>query len=264
MIRFLNKNNNTKDYYNKCTQLYIDAGYGNIIQAHRPAEVTILMNHICNMTRIKNGIKILDAGCGVCGPAIYIANKFNVNIEAVSNSEVQIKIANENIENAELLGDINTNCYDYHYLDKIYPEEHFDLVIMLESYGHASDKEKLLKSAIKVLKKTGRIFIKDYFSKEITGSKARKSGLRKAIKRMNKAYAYNLADLNQTIKIFRKNDMNLELIQKNPLLVEDQDFVKKFEEINNIDLFGGGFHYLFLEPLELVFSKPADIDSPID
>lgn len=257
------KTDKVAEYYNVWTQRYIDAGYGDIIQAHRPPDANKLLSGICEITDIKDGQKILDAGCGVCGPAIYIAKNFNVEITAITNSTVQAEIAKNNVSETILKGKIDIFCQDFHNIDCICKKDTFDLILMLESYGHAVNKEKLLNAASRILRKNGLIYIKDYFQKEITGPPQRKKGMLKAIKRMNKSYVYDLANLNKTISILRKNDLDLQLIRKNPLPVLDQEFVKIFEDVNNIDLFDGGFHYLFLEPLELLFKKPFEIDSAI-
>jgi len=250
-------------YYNKSTQQYIDSGYGDVIQAHRPPDVNELLQQICINAGIKDGMTILDAGCGICGPAIYIAKHFNVSIKSVTNSSEQVKIAKEKVTTADIKGKIEVILHDFHNLNSLFAAESFDLVIMLESFGHAIDKARVLNGASTVLKKEGHLYIKDYFSKEITGSRERKQGLKKAIKNMNKYYCYNLANLENTIKYLRQQDMEIQYIKNNPLPVEDQSFVRDFEKNNNIDLFEGGFHYLFLEPLELFFKKPSEVDSVI-
>jgi len=250
-------------YYDNWTAHYLNTGYGDIIQAHRPPDALELLNHICKQADIADGMKILDAGCGICGPAIYIAQNFNVNITAITNSAEQVKMAAEKVQVASLKGTVEVIRADFHRLKDYFPEESFDLVLMLESFGHAVDKTSVLKGIAHVLKKEGRVYIKDYFSKEITGSKSRKKGMKRAIKNMNFHYAYNLADLNHTVKTLRKLQLDLVYIKKNELKIGNQDFVKEFEEKHNIDLFDGGYHYLFLEPLELFFTKPADIDALI-
>src|SRR5689334_6724984 len=45
--------------------------YGDTIQAFRTTDITKLLEYQARSMGLKNGMKILDAGCGICGPAIY-------------------------------------------------------------------------------------------------------------------------------------------------------------------------------------------------
>jgi len=253
----------TESYYDAWTKRYMASGYGDIIQAHRPANVHDLLDYTAEQAGIKDGMTILDAGCGVCGPAIYFAEKYDITIHALSISGEQIRIAKERISKAGPENKIIPQKGDFHELDKLYPAEHFDLILLLESYGHASNHKKLIHSAEKVLKTNGKIYIKDYFKKEITGSKTRMKAVKKAIKRMNKYYAYNLPDLNNTLTYLRQTDLSLQYIQRHQLPLDNEKSVGQFETEYGIDLYDGGFHYIFLEPLELLFQKPASRDEPI-
>lgn len=250
-------------YYDKWTIHYLDSGYSNVIQAHRPTNIEDLHKYTAKSAGIKDGMKILDVGCGVCGPAVYFAQHYDVKIDALTISEEQIKYSEKFIAEKNLNNKIKLIKGDFHFMDTYFEKETFDLIIMLESYGHAKHHKKLIQSAEKVLKKKGRIYIKDYFQKELTGSKQRKKGMKRAIKNMNKTYAYNLPDLNNTIKYLRANDMTLIQVNRHQLPLDNEKSVQQFEEKFNIDLFEGGFHYRFLDAMELLFRKPTDPDEII-
>ena len=247
-------------YYDEHTHKYIESGYGDVIQAHRPSDLNELLSYISKNAGIKDGMRILDAGCGICGPSIFFAKHFNVKITAITNSIEQVKMARQKITEQSLSDKIEVFHYDYHKIETLFEKESFDLVIMLESFGHAINKKQLLKGVAKILRKEGHVYIKDYFQKEITGSSERKKGMKKGIRNMNKYYVYNLPDLNETIKILRRYNLNLQFVKRNELPIDDQHYVTTFEKNNNIDIFENEHHYLFLEPLELYFKKPADID----
>jgi hypothetical protein len=55
----------------------------------------------------------------------------------------------------------------------------------------------------------------------------------------------------------------LHYVKRNELPIDEQEYVAVFEKKYNIDIFEGRFHYQFVEPLELFFKKPTDIDTPI-
>lgn len=250
-------------YYDQWTERYTASGYGNIIQAHRPADVSELLKTIAQNAGIRDGMHLLDAGCGICGPAVYFARHYDVRITALTISNVQVEIALRYVEENGLSEKINVIPGDYHELGKLFTPETFDRVIMLESFGHAVNPLQVISGVQTVLKKEGNLYIKDYFSKELTGSAVRKKAMRKIIRNMNRAYAYNLPDLKKTLKILRNLDFELQYIQRNRLPLSNEDSVLSFEQEHGIDLFEGGFHYQILEPLELLFKKPADIDAPI-
>ncbi|MFP4663780.1 MAG: SAM-dependent methyltransferase [Bacteroidales bacterium] len=253
----------TETYYDAWTRRYMESGYGDVIQAHRPTDVHDLLRYTAEQTGIRDGITILDAGCGVCGPAIYFAQNFDVKIHALSISGEQIRISENRIRQAELQDQIFPQKGDFHHLNDIYPAEHFDLIIMLESYGHAARPKELIQSAERVLKKNGQIYIKDYFQKEITGSKSRRKAVKKAIKKMNTIYAYKLPDLYDTLQHLRQADLSLQYVQRHQLPLDNEKSVRQFEADHGIDLYDGGYNFIFLEPLELLFRKPESRDEPI-
>ena len=263
MVRTHKNKTKVEKYYDEWTEHYLQSGYGQIIQAHRPKDVLELLNHIAENAHLKNGMNILDAGCGICGPAVYFARQFDVHITAITNSSEQVKISNENINRNSLGNKIEVIKADYHELGRYFEKERFDLVIMLESFGHALNPALVLSGINNILKKEGHLYIKDYFAKEITGDAVRKRAMKRIIANMNKAYSYNLPDLNRTLKILRNLDLELQYIVRNKIPLANDDSVLSFEKTHGIDIFEGGFHYQILEPLELYFKKPADIDAPI-
>ncbi len=253
------------EYYDKYTQSYIDSGYGNILQAHRSTNIDELITVICTMAQIKDGLKILDAGCGVCGTAILIAERYNVDITSITNSKVQKEIALNNLNNAQnLKGNINVICYDFHNINKILKHEDYDIILMLESYGHSPNKKKLIKNISTLLKKNGLFYIKDYFQKDIIGSRERQRKMKKGIKSLKKSYKYNLPNLYDTIKFLQENKLELETIRRNPIKIGVQYFLKNFEKINNLDHDKKSEKYSYLQPLELVFIKPESLDAKIE
>lgn len=60
-----------KTYYDKMTRSYLQI-YGEVIQAFRPSRTKNLLKYIALSSELKKNMNILDVGCGVCGPAIYL------------------------------------------------------------------------------------------------------------------------------------------------------------------------------------------------
>lgn len=257
------KKYNTGKYYDQWTKNYLDTGYGNVIQAHRPENVNDLLLYIAKNANIKPGMKILDAGCGICGPAVFFAKNFDVQISAITISDNQKEIANEYIAKENQQNKIEIIKGDFHKLTDYYTDESFDLVIMLESFGHSHSPKQVFNGISRVLKKDGHLYIKDYFRKEFTGDRKRRTAMRNIVKNLNNAYSYNLPDLNESIKLLRLLDLELVYIQRNKLPLSNDNSVKEFETKHNIDIFNNGFHYQVLEPLEIYFKKLSDIDAEI-
>ena len=193
---------NVGDFYNKNHGAFLQV-YGEIIQAFRTNNLSTILDYQIQSIGLKKEHRVLDAGCGVCGPARYFAQLVACEIDAVTISETQLKFAQEKIVEEQLQEKIHTHLYDYHLVDKLFPKETFDIVYFLESFGHSTDKEKLLKAVWKVLKPGGEVYIKDLF-RRISRSKLVQFKIDNEIKRINKAYYYDVADLNNFLNIVRE------------------------------------------------------------
>jgi len=111
---------------------------------------------------IRSGEKVLDAGCGICGPSIDIADCIeNIKIFSLTISGKQAVIALNLIQRNQLEENIIPLCGDFHELP--FPDQFFDVVFFLESASYSDDLEQLFTSAYRVLKPSGRIYVKDFF-----------------------------------------------------------------------------------------------------
>jgi ubiquinone/menaquinone biosynthesis C-methylase UbiE len=247
------KSEDVGHYYNEFTDKYLET-YGNVIQAFRPKDTKQLHNYIIQSADLKDHQRILDAGCGVGGPALYFAKNIKSHIEGITISSKQITIA-DNYKNKEITkGTINFKEGDYHNLSDYYKNQKFDRILFLESLGHAHHPDKVLKDAVGMLEKKGKLYIKDFFPFEIS-DKQLYSKHRKVIENINKAYCYNVLDLHETISTLRKMKMEILFIRK----FDFQDDITAraaFEEQTKVDLFGDMQEFRVAEWLELCFEKP--------
>jgi cyclopropane fatty-acyl-phospholipid synthase-like methyltransferase len=224
-----------KKHYKDYTHIYLEV-VSSAIQSHRSANEDIMLNYYFNTMGIKSGMKLMDAGCGVCGPAINFAKKSEINIEAINISDTQIEIAKQKIKESGLDNRINAICEDYHFIQKYYSENTFDIVYFLESYGHGINHKQLLESAVYVLKNGGLLYIKDYFKKDLANMKR----VSRIAKLMNKKYAYNLPCLYSTISILRKLNMEIIKIGKPEFKDDGGVMSTEFSEKSNLKLFKEG------------------------
>ncbi|MES2619989.1 MAG: class I SAM-dependent methyltransferase [Bacteroidota bacterium] len=241
------------DYYNQMQQGYNEV-YGDTIQAFRPTKKDELMNHIAASAGIKSGMKILDAGCGVCGPATWLAKNFHLNVSGLTISDVQVAQAQEVIAKANLSANVNVTLGDYHELENYFPKNTFDTVLFLESLGHSGDSAKAIASAYEVLKPGGSIYIKDFYYKEPNDAHWR-SRIEKTIANIDRLYSYNTLNLNQTLTALRSVKFEIEFIRKFSFS-DDISIRLEFESRFGIDIFGGETEFTPAEWLEIKCIKP--------
>jgi len=246
------------EYYDTWTEKYLEI-YGDVIQGHRPENKNQLLDYIQKSSGMKSGMKILDAGGGVGGPAIYFATNLDLHIEMITISDVQATKARQKIEERSLQKRIIVTVGDFHQLENYYSSETFDMVIFLESYGHASNQAKVLQSVSRVLKHNGIIYIKDYFKNYLPGDSFQKKLTHMGISNMNNVYLYNTPDLYHTIYSLRQLCFELVLI-KSPDFENWDEFkvIMEFQKKHGIDLLEGKQddmrqHYVL--PYELIFRK---------
>ena len=190
------------EFYNRTTDKFMEV-YGQIIQAFRTNDVTIYLDYTIQNAELKDGQKVLDAGCGVGGPASYFASKLNIAVEGITISQFQVDKSKEVLGAANLKGTVNIRQGDYHNIDTIYGNEVFDRIVFLESFGHSSNKPLLIEKAFKALKPGGILYIKDLFKREApTPEDAVK--IDRIVAEIDKAYYYHVADLYEVLAAMRR------------------------------------------------------------
>jgi ubiquinone/menaquinone biosynthesis C-methylase UbiE len=162
-----------RSYYDRTTPLYLEE-IGSTLQAglfqgHSPAGAqdggdaqrnsNLIM---ASRAGIRPGHRVLDAGCGVCGPAIDIARAVvGVRIVAVTISPVQVDIAAQRVADAGLAERIEVRQADFHALP--FADAEFDVVCFFESLSHSDNVLVALREAARVLKPGARLYVKDVF-----------------------------------------------------------------------------------------------------
>lgn len=233
-------------FYDKQHDAFIKV-YGDVIQAFRTKDVSVLLNQQVAQIGLEDGQKVLDAGCGICAPAIHFAKAKNIKIEAITISKKQSVEAKKNIAENNLDEKINVTLGDYHQLENHFPENHFDKVYFLESFGHSHDKKTLLKSVWNVLKPGGQVYIKDLFRKVSHSSKLQKR-IDTEIWKINDAYHYHVADLNEFLDIARQQGYIIEFVKTIDFPLsefEDLAISNDFQELTGIGKIENWAEYIF-------------------
>lgn len=243
-------------YYDAWTDRYLKS-YGNILQSSRPTSDKKFLRYILDSAGIRRGMRLLDAGCGVCGPSIYFASKRSVRIDAVTISGVQADIARAAISQAGLDAWINVRRGDFHDLATDYPAASYDMVFFLESFGYSRSIPQVLSNVSQVLKPNGYVYIKDHFpvpQKDPT----RREFQRQNLERMKMEYCYTMQSLAETVTCLTELGFWIEFIKKPAYLLDDARAVT-FEQDNELtslrDAIKSGFE--LYETLEIKFRKLA-------
>lgn len=224
-------------YYNQMTASYLDI-YGDVIQAFRPSDTEKLLDYVGRSAGINWNMNVLDLGCGVAGPAIHFAKRWNANVDGVTISEVQLAEGKNKVEQENLQNKVHLFLGDYHHLENSsLQNNYYDIVLFLESLGHSDNVQKAIENAYQKLKRNGVIYIKDFYRKIVDDSEHQKK-IDKVILSINENYAYNTLEIEQVKTALTNVGFTIESI-KSFDFIDDTKIRSEFEHENNIDIFEG-------------------------
>jgi tocopherol O-methyltransferase len=116
---------------------------------------------LAETVKIKPDDIVLDAGCGIGGSSIWLAQKYNVRVDGITISEKQL-------EEAKKLSTIYkvdhvVNFYERDFLNTKFDDSSYNVVWAIESVCHAEDKKDFIKESYRLLKSGGRLIVDDGF-----------------------------------------------------------------------------------------------------
>ena len=110
----------------------------------------------------RDGMRLLELGCGSGAAADYFASRCNVEIVCVTNSAVQAEICQRKF--AKFCGRLRVIVADFDALDL--PEKSFDAIYAFESIGYTKDLDAWLQRCHRMLKPGGKLLIRSPASLE--------------------------------------------------------------------------------------------------
>lgn len=114
-----------------------------------------------DLSGISASDKVLDAGCGVGGAAMFLAETKNTEVVGITLSEKQLSYATKIAKKKQLDNNVSFKLMDY--TNTSFEDQSFDVVWACESMTSAPDKSLFIKEAFRVLKKGGRLIVCDFF-----------------------------------------------------------------------------------------------------
>jgi len=148
-------------YYDGATELY-EFAWGSSFHFSRfnkgEAFVASLARHehyLAAKMGLKPGMRVLDVGCGVGGPAREIARFADVNIIGLNNNAFQVGRGTKYAKEAGLQDQVQFVQGDFMKLSEQFGENSFDAVYSIEATCHAPTWEGVYGEILKVLKPGG-------------------------------------------------------------------------------------------------------------
>jgi cyclopropane fatty-acyl-phospholipid synthase-like methyltransferase len=116
----------------------------------------VLASHI----GISKGMRVLDAGCGIGGSSIWLAQTYGVEVVGITPVASQVERARRYAQKQGIADQVSFEQQDY--MQTTFPQASFDVVWGMESFCHAPDKQLVLAEVRRLLRPGGRLGIVEY------------------------------------------------------------------------------------------------------
>ncbi len=137
----------------------VNLGYwGRGARTSEDAQVAFVHELASRLPMLK-GSRVLDAGCGLCGPAAILAADYGAQVDGLNINEQQICWARKFIAGNRLESQVRVHLANA--MDVPFPDETFDIVFSLEAAHCFIDKRRFLAEACRVLRPGGTLLLSD-------------------------------------------------------------------------------------------------------
>jgi tocopherol O-methyltransferase len=154
------------DYYDRLDELYEQTGGDHIHHGYwdpdrpdvnRVTAADTLVERVVTVGGVPAGGRVLDAGCGVGGTAVFLADRLDCAVDGITISARQIERAERKAADAGVGDRTRFRLVDAENTD--YPDGTFDAVVALESCEAMPDKRRFLAECHRVLRPGGRLVV---------------------------------------------------------------------------------------------------------
>jgi len=151
-VVWLNKNN-----------LALHYGYTDEHARSHGATLTNMNRAVAERAQIRHGERVLDAGCGIGGSSMWLAQERGAEVVGITLVSQQVEVAREHAARRGLTDRARFEVADY--TRTSFPDDSFDVVWALESTCCVASKIEFYREAARVLRPGGRVVIADGFRK---------------------------------------------------------------------------------------------------
>lgn len=162
-------------YYDQCywdyrtswlnsKNLAIHYGYWDLATKTHSQSLLNMNRVLAEKANIQPEEKILDAGCGIGGSAIWLAERYGAQVTGITLSQTQAKLAGRHAERRGVGRLVQFKVADFCHTP--FEDGSFDVVWGIESICHALDKKAFIQEAHRLLKPGGRLVCSDGYAKK--------------------------------------------------------------------------------------------------
>jgi cyclopropane fatty-acyl-phospholipid synthase-like methyltransferase len=150
-----------KDSWDLNNSLAIHYGYWDQKVKSFPESLVRMNEVMAGLADIKQADVVLDAGCGIGGSSIFLAEEIGCHVTGISLSERQVTKAKQSAVVKKVEGKVKFEVMNY--CATSFDDGSFDIIWGCESICYADDKEQFIKEAYRLLKPGGRLVVADGF-----------------------------------------------------------------------------------------------------
>lgn len=138
-----------------------DLHFGYFENLHDPlsAATARLTRKMAEWPQLRSGARVLDVGCGIGGPALFLAQELGCHVAGISTSGVGVQLA-ANRADAQGLSD-RVEFFERDGMANGFPDESFDCAWVMESSHLMERKDQLLAESARVLRPEGLLVLCD-------------------------------------------------------------------------------------------------------
>lgn len=132
-------------------------------ETRRHADSLLALNRVmAERVRIRAGERVLDAGCGVGGTSMWLAEVYGADVVGINVIDDHVERARRYARKRRLRERVRFEVADY--TDTMFAAESFDTVWAQESACHAPSKASFAREAYRVLRPGGRLVMAEYLA----------------------------------------------------------------------------------------------------
>jgi sterol 24-C-methyltransferase len=186
-------------YFDRVTDTYrakwSDSFHMAIFTGSEPLEEALVATErkIANLGGFRPGMKVLDVGCGVGGPALNIAASSGVHVTGVNIVECQVAIARQRAAERGLSEQTRFEVADG--MNMPFPADSFDAVYIFEAGCHMPDKLRFYKECARVLRPGGVFLGNEWLKKEGLSAEEEETYIEPICQTFSVPHLITLADL---------------------------------------------------------------------